>query len=121
MTQPRHHILEKNLFAVFGQRDPEQRRATIDELYTETCIFVEPTGVVTGRDAVHALVEDLLVQNPTFVFSQREPADGHHDVGRLSWGFGPEGEPPAVTGMDVAIFEDGRISTLYVFLDKQPE
>ncbi len=64
MTEAQHHILEKNLFAVFGQRDPEQRRATIDELYTETCIFVEPTGVVTGRDAVHAVVEDLLAQHP---------------------------------------------------------
>jgi hypothetical protein len=42
----------------------------------------------------------------------------NHDLGRLQWHLGPAGAPPAVTGMDVAIFEHGRIRALYTFLDK---
>jgi hypothetical protein len=31
---------------------------------------------------------------------------------------GPVGGPDVVTGTDVALFKDGRIQSLYVFLDK---
>jgi HAE1 family hydrophobic/amphiphilic exporter-1 len=36
----------------------------------------------------------------------------------LQWHLGPEGTLAVVTGMDVAIFEHGKIRTLYTFLDK---
>jgi HAE1 family hydrophobic/amphiphilic exporter-1 len=30
---------------------------------------------------------------------------------------GPKDKPPVATGMDVAVFENGKIRSLYVFLD----
>jgi hypothetical protein len=41
----------------------------------------------------------------------------NNDLGRLIWGAGPEGQPPVATGMDIACFENGKIASLYVFLD----
>lgn len=38
-------------------------------------------------------------------------------VGRLRWQSEPPNGPVAVTGMDVVHFENGRIHSLYVFLD----
>ena len=40
----------------------------------------------------------------------------NHNLGRLTWHFGPDGEPPVVTGTDVAIIDNGRIRSLYVFI-----
>ena len=40
-----------------------------------------------------------------------------HGVGVLKWGSGPRGGPFAVTGMDVAHFQDGLIHSLSVFLN----
>jgi len=35
-------LLIRNLHAVFGQNDPDRRRAAIDEIFTEDCVFYQP-------------------------------------------------------------------------------
>jgi len=54
---------------------------------------------------------------PALAFRSTGTAIGHHGVGRLLWQAGLPNGPPAVTGMDIAHFKDGRIEALYVFLD----
>lgn len=54
---------------------------------------------------------------PDFVFTAVRSAVGHHGIGRLQWHSGPAQGPVAVTGMDLARFEDGRIQELTVFVD----
>jgi len=44
-------LLTLNLHDVFGENDPARRRAAIDEIFTEDCVFYEPRGVYRGRDA----------------------------------------------------------------------
>jgi len=44
--------------------------------------------------------------------------DVNSGVGRLPWGFGPPGETPNITGIDVLVAsDDGRIAALYTFAD----
>jgi hypothetical protein len=43
-------LLTRNLHDVFGENDPARRRAAIDEIFTEDCVFYEPRGVYRGRD-----------------------------------------------------------------------
>jgi hypothetical protein len=40
-----------------------------------------------------------------------------HDLGRLRWQTGPAGTPPVLSGMDVAVFANGKIRTLYTFVE----
>jgi hypothetical protein len=55
------------------------------------------------------------------VFTRVSPLDAHHEVGRFSWGLGPEGAEPAVIGSDVVVTdEDGRFETVIGFLDRVP-
>ena len=35
-------LLMRNLHDVFGENDPARRRAAIDEILTEDCVFYEP-------------------------------------------------------------------------------
>jgi hypothetical protein len=37
-------LLTRNLHEVFGENDPARRRAAIDEIFTEDCVFYDPTG-----------------------------------------------------------------------------
>ena len=46
-------LLTRNLHDVFGENDPGRRRADIDEIYTEDCVFYDPRrGVYRGRDEI---------------------------------------------------------------------
>jgi hypothetical protein len=48
-------LLIRNLRDVFGENDPARRRAAIDEIYTEDCVFYDPSkGVYRGRDEIDA-------------------------------------------------------------------
>ena len=40
-------LLIKNLHEVFGENGPAHRRAAIDEIFTEDCVFYEPGGAST--------------------------------------------------------------------------
>jgi hypothetical protein len=112
--------MERNVLEVFGERDSARRKSVIRELYTEDCTFsdFESDDLSVGRDALNARVEHLLEGAPGFVFRLAGPAQVIQDLGRAHWHFGPSDAGPAVTGMDVAVFKDGRISSLYAFLDK---
>ena len=37
-------LLTRNLHDVFGENDPVRRRAAIDEIFTEDCVFYDPAG-----------------------------------------------------------------------------
>jgi hypothetical protein len=39
-------LLTRNLHHVFGENDPARRRAAIDEIFTEDCVFYDPKGGV---------------------------------------------------------------------------
>ena len=38
----------------------------------------------------------------------------------LAWEFGPAGQPAVVTGVDVALVDGGRITTVHTMLDPAP-
>jgi hypothetical protein len=113
-------LMERNVLEVFGEPDSERRKSVIDELYTENCTFFEADDQIVGRDALNAKVEQILKEAPGFVFRLAGPAEVNHDLGRVRWHLGPNGAAPVVKGMDVAVFKQGRISSLYAFLDKAP-
>lgn len=111
-------LMQANLVRVFGERDAARRLRAIAELYTPEATLYEPDGATKGHAAINEAVEALLSHLPaTFAFSANGPGVGHHNMGRLRWRSGPPNGPVAVTGTDVAHFEDGRIDSLYVFLD----
>jgi hypothetical protein len=111
-------LMQANAARVFSERDPTRRLDAIRALYAVDAILTEPEGVSEGQAAISNAVTELLSKLPlTFVSTPIGAAIGHHGVGRMLWKAGPPNGPPAVTGMDIAHFKDGRIQALYVFLD----
>ncbi|MGY5058533.1 nuclear transport factor 2 family protein [Streptomyces sp. 900105755] len=105
-------LLAANLHEVFGNRDPDSRRAAIERIYTEDVVFTDPEGVSTGWDALEEKARALLDKVPPgFGFTEEgRRYAGPHD-GALAWAFGPAGEP-AARGIDIITVRDGRIATL---------
>ena len=113
-------LMLKNLSEVFGERDSERRMAAIKNLYSEDPVFFEADQRFEGRESISDAVAALQASLPAEIeFSAVAPPARNHDVGRLYWRLGPAGSPPVVNGMDIAQFKNGRIHSLYVFLNDQ--
>ena len=109
-------LMHANLFDVFNERDPERRIAAIAKTYTGDVVFSDPDEIVTGREALNNKAQKRLDKAPGFVFTAGGPIYENHDLGYLAWHFGPVGQPPVVSGMDIAIVKEGRIATIYTLL-----
>jgi hypothetical protein len=114
-------LMQANAVRVFSERDPARRLVAIRALYSADAILTDPEGVFNGEAAISYAVTELLSKlPPTFAFTSIGSAIGHHGVGRLLWRAGPPNGLTAITGMDIAHFNNGRIQLLYVFLDPSP-
>jgi hypothetical protein len=117
-------LLTRNLHDVFGENDPARRRAAIDEIFTEDCVFydgiAEPRGVYRGRDAIDRVAGAIKATHPDFRYQPIAGPEELGDGGRIQWVEGRPGEAPADAGTDFIIARDGRIAAVYLFFDKLP-
>jgi hypothetical protein len=111
-------LLTRNLHEVFGENDPRRRRAAIDEIYAEDCVFYDPTsGAHRGRDEIERVAASIRALQPDFRYDAQPPEE-LGDGGRIRWVEGRPGEAPAVGGTDFIIARDGQIAAIYLFFDK---
>src|SRR4030081_3543824 len=114
-------LLIRNLRDVFGENDPARRRAAIDEIYTEDCVFYDPSkGVYRGRDEIDRIAGAIKATHPEFRYQpMTEPAESGNG-GLVRWVSGRPGEAPAYAGTDFIIARDGKIAAVYLFFDELP-
>ena len=124
-------LMIRNLRDVFGENDPARRRAAIDEIFTEDCVFYEPTnafaggvtreaGVHRGRDEIDRVAAAIKATHPDFRYQPIAEPEELGNGGRVRWTAGRPGEAPAYAGTDFIVARDGRIAAVYLFFDKLP-
>lgn len=114
-------LLQANLKRVFSEPDAGRRKTAIETLYAPDAVLYEPGNMATGHVEIARTVDALVASFPPgFSFAPDGPAVGHHGLARLRWRGGPADGPVVVTGTDVVRVEQGRISTIHVFLDPTP-
>jgi hypothetical protein len=107
--------------ATWNATDADERRALIEAHWATGVTYVDPLADITGHDALAGLIEGVQGQFPDFVFSPVGEVEGHQRHARFQWGLGPAGAEPVVLGSDVVVLDDeGRIASVYGFLDKVP-
>jgi SnoaL-like domain len=82
-------LLTRNLHDVFGENDPARRRATIDEIFTEDCVFYNPRGVHRGRDEIDRVAAAIEATHPDFRYQPIAGPEELGNAGRLQWVSGP--------------------------------
>ena len=110
-------MLIRNLDDVFGENDPSRRRAAIDEIFTDDCVFYEPRGTYRGRDEIHRIAGVIKATHPDFRYQPLGPPEELGDGGRVRWVSGRPGEAPEYAGTDFIVARDGRIAAVYLFFD----
>jgi hypothetical protein len=114
-------LLSRNLHDVFGENDPARRRASVEEIFTEDCVFYDPgQGVYRGRDEIDRIAGAIKATHPDFRYQPIAPPEESCNGGRIRWVSGRPGEAPTYAGTDFIIARDGRIAAVYLFFDKLP-
>jgi hypothetical protein len=113
-------LLTRNLHDVFGENDPARRRAAINEIFTEDCVFYEPKGSHWGRDVIERIAGAIRITHPDYRYQPLAEPEELGNGGRIQWVSGRPGEAPAYAGTDFIVARDGRIAALYLFFDKAP-
>ena len=112
-------LLTRNLHDVFGENDPARRRAAIDELFTDDCVFYDPKGgVYRGRDEIDRIAGAVKATHPDFRYQPIAEPEEVGNGGRIRWVSGRPSEAAAYAGTDFIIARDGRIAAIYLFFDK---
>src|SRR3977135_4745180 len=102
-------LLIRNLRDVFGDKDPARRPAAIDEIYTEDCVFYDPSkGVYRGRDEMDRIAGAIKATHPEFRYQPiTEPAESGNG-GLVRWVSGRPSAAPAYAGTAFIIVRGGR-------------
>jgi len=88
-------LLTRNLHDVFGENDPVRRRAAIDEIFTEDCVFYEPNGgVYRGRDEIDRVAGSIRATHADSRYQPIAEPEELGNAGRVKWVEGRIGEEP---------------------------
>ena len=119
MADVQGDLLIRNVFEVFNERDEEKRLALMKELYNEDAIFYESgEASFTGLEPINVRVTEVLKTiPPELLFRPSGVQEQNHDIARLAWTLSEDGGPVVLSGMDIGLLKNGRISALYMFPD----
>ena len=106
--------------ATFNETDGDRRRELIDALYAADGTYTDPNVDLRGPAQIDGFVATTQQQFPGYTFALGSSIDAHHGQARFQWHGGPADEPDRYVGFDVIVTDDGRIRSVYGFMDKVP-
>lgn len=95
----------------------DERRAGIDELFTEDVVYTDPAAVVRGREQLDTYIGLTRKRLGGLRFGAADPVDGHHAQVRFGWRCGDPDGGPAAAGHDFALLDGDRIRAVYGFFE----
>ena len=107
---------------LWNETSKEARMKGITETFTPDATYTDPLGDVAGHDGIDTMIAGVQGQFPGFTFKLLGAVDSNHNIARFQWELVPvAGGESVVIGSDVAVLsEDGKIRSIYGFLDKVP-
>src|SRR5437870_7487290 len=115
------NLLIRNLRDVFVENVFFLSDTATTEIYTEDCVFYDPSkGVYRGRDEIDRVAGAIKATHPDFLYQPITEPEESGNGGLVRWVSGRPGEVPAYAGTDFIIARDGRIAAVYLFFDKLP-
>ena len=115
-------LMESNLLRVFNERDPDRRLAAIGDTYSPQVRWTDDEGVSVGHDALNAKAQTLQDgQLAGLSFVKAGPVHQTRGFGYLAWNVvAPGSDAPIVSGFDVALINDERITDLFTVITASP-
>src|SRR5260370_16336663 len=108
-------LLTRNLQDLFGENDPARRRAAINEIFTEDCVFYDPNGgVYRGRDEIDRIAGAIKGTHPDFRYQPIAEPEELGNGGAVQWGSGRPGGAPPYPRTNFTITRDAPLPPLFL-------
>ncbi|MGW2021070.1 nuclear transport factor 2 family protein [Streptomyces decoyicus] len=109
-------------FEAWNATEEGARGKAVAAAFCEDATYTDPLADVAGHAGLVAAIAGVHAQFPGFVFRQLGGVDGHHDMARFGWELVSVADGAApVAGFDVVrLGADGRIRSVFGFLDRVP-
>jgi SnoaL-like domain len=108
------------LFAMWIEPDVAARRIAIETHFHPDIRFHDRDGEFVGYEGLETFSDSLQSRFPGALFTLAGPPQRLGDAIRAYWHFGPPAKPDSVSGMDFILLFEGKISSLYAFIDISP-
>jgi SnoaL-like domain len=106
--------------AAFNETNADARGVLVDSLYSGESTYTDPHVHARGPGEIGAFIEQTQERFPGYTFKLGSPVDAHHAQARFSWHAGPAEDPDRFVGFDVIVSDNGRIRSVYGFMDAAP-
>ncbi|WP_200306951.1 nuclear transport factor 2 family protein [Streptomyces adelaidensis] len=120
--QDRYETAVARYFAAWNTGGEEALAEAVAAAWTADGGYTDPLADVRGHEEIAALITAARKQFPGLAFHLITAVDGHHDTARFGWELVDEASGSApVAGSDVITLDaEGRIRSVYGFLDRMP-
>jgi hypothetical protein len=108
-------LVEKH-FAIWNDYSLADFEKKYAEVYAKDFFLGDPKGRAQGASELFKLVTRVHKEHPGFLF-RPEKATLNHGIGRVRWTLGPKENSTLIQGEDIFTIENGRISSMRVFLN----
>lgn len=109
-------LIEGHLL-IWNEKEGDARLRDLPSVYSPEVDMLAPGFSFHGFEQMSGFIETLHKQHPGYIFRHKKAIQNHHNIARMFWQFGTPSNPDAISGMDLFVIENGRVQTLYVFLD----
>ena len=123
MSDKIEQLMESNLLRVFNEPDFDRRMVAIGDTYAPQVQWTDDEGVTVGHDALNAKAQALQDgQIAGLSFVKAGPVYQTRGFGYLAWNVvAPGSDEPIVSGFDVALINDERITDLFTVITAAPQ
>lgn len=105
-------------FEVCNELDSVKRNAALKEVYAPNIYSVDPNFAAIGYQGMINAINMLHKDLPGARLTITGPVETHHNVARFPYSLGRLGENPIAVGWDIVVFDQGRITHIYTFVNK---
>lgn len=109
-------IAQEHLF-VWNNRDSKTRKDAIAAMYSNNIKVTDPYFKINGVENLDEFIEKLQANHLGYAFALEGKPSAHHNIIKFNWSYGPKKDQKRITGTDVVTVNNGKIESLYIFLD----
>jgi hypothetical protein len=118
MTDPTAFVEE--ILAMWTNPDLDERLDVIRSHLTTDIRLHDLDGTFEGEAELERFSASLRARFPGARFHPTTPPDIVGDGMRVTWTFGPDAHPDAVSGMDFILWDGTRARAIYAFVTRPP-